>query len=160
MIENWKDLVGYQPYSAEHQPMWKRTLVWLLNWLPGRRQKVFYLTHKRELDGRLSFVIPSAMVTCNLTEEEMCKQLDTILTSFPKTWFSKGGHGRARAGNLVAQQTRRGYAQKEYKNSVFYRGESPFDTAVFVVEKAGKFGIFKHPDFDKYGFTFGKDVEQ
>jgi len=160
MIENWKELVGYQPYSAEHQPMWKRTLVWLLNWLPDRRQKVFYLTYKNDPDGRGSFVIMSEMVTCNLTEEEMCKQLDAVLTSFPKGNYPFSDVGKAKAGIKVAGQSRRGYARTEYKRSIFYCGTNQFDRAVFVTKRGGKFGIFKHPDFERYGFTFGKDVEQ
>jgi hypothetical protein len=161
MIENWKDLVGYQPYSAEHQPMWKRPLLWLLNWLPDRRQKVFYLTYKNDPDGRGSFVIMSEMVTCNLTEKKLCEQLDTVLTSFPKGNYPFSDIGKSKAGIQVARQSRRGMAKVEYYNrSIFYRGSSAFDAAVFVTKRGGRYGIFKHPDFEKYGFTFGKDIEQ
>ena len=92
--------------------------------------------------------------TCDLNEQELCEQLDVILTSFPKGNFPYSDIGKARAGHLVASQTRRGVAKTEYKQSIFYRGTyHTTDTAVFVAERDGKFGIFKHPNFDQYGFT-------
>jgi hypothetical protein len=157
VIENWKDLVGYQPYeaapSAEPQPWWRRMLSWLGNLLPGKQQKVYYLTHKTEPDGRSSIVILSARVPCNLKEAELHQELDAILTEFPEGNYAFSDTGKARAGIQVARQSRRGVAKAEYKRSIFYCGTNALDRAVFVAKRGGRYGIFKHPNFDQYGFS-------
>jgi hypothetical protein len=153
VIENWQDLVGYQPFVVDHQQWWRRTLTWLGNLLPGRQQKVYYLTHKTEPDGRCSIVILSAMVPCNLTETELHRELDAILTGFPEGSYPFSDTGKAKAGIQVARQSRRGVANAEYKQSIFYCGTSQLDRAVFVAKRGGRYGIFKHPNFDQYGFS-------
>jgi hypothetical protein len=153
VIENWKDLVGYQPFVVDHQPWWRRTLLWLRDLLPGKRQKVYYLTHKMEPDGRSSIVILSAMVPCNLTLTKLHRELDAILIGFPEGNYPFSDTGKAKAGIQVARQSRRGVANAEYKRSIFYCGTSALDRAVFVAKRGGRYGIFKHPNFDQYGFS-------
>ena len=125
MIENWRDLVGYQK-NTRH---------------------VYYLVYTRDDEGKPCISIEKSNVECYLTEQKLCEKLDVILTSFPKSNMSKN-----RAANQIARQSRRGIAKTEYKRSIFYRG-SASDAAVIVIERNGKFGIFKHPNFDQYGFT-------
>ena len=125
MIENWRDLVGYQK-NTRH---------------------VYYLVYTRDDEGKPCISIEKSNVACDLTEQKLCEKLDVILTSFPKSSMSKD-----RAANQIARQSRRGIAKTEYKRSIFYRG-SASDAAVIVIERNGKFGIFKHPNFDQYGFT-------
>jgi len=125
MIENWRDLVGYQK-NTRH---------------------VYYLVYTRDDEGKPCISIEKSNVACDLTEQKLCEKLDVILTSFPKSNMSKD-----RAANQIARQSRRGIAKTEYKRSIFYRG-SASDAAVIVIERNGKFGIFKHPNFDQYGFT-------
>ena len=125
MIENWRDLVGYQK-NTRH---------------------VYYLVYTRDDEGKPCISIEKSNVECYLTEQKLCEKLDVILTSFPKSNMSKD-----RAANQIARQSRRGIAKTEYKRSIFYRG-SASDAAAIVIERNGKFGIFKHPNFDQYGFT-------
>lgn len=125
MIENWRDLVGYQK-NTKH---------------------VYYLVYTYDDEGKPCISIEKSNVECYLTEQKLCEKLDVILTSFPKSNMSKD-----RAANQIARQSRRGIAKTEYKRSIFYRG-SASDAAVIVIERNGKFGIFKHPNFDQYGFT-------
>ena len=153
MIENWRDLVGYQPYGDQPQPWWKRTWSYLHHVFTGRQQKIYYLTVKPKPTVGLSIQILSESIACTLSESKMHQQLDAILTSFPKSNYSFSDIGKARAGTEVARQSRRGIASTEYKHSIFYCGTNQFDRAVFVTERGGLFGIFKHPNFDQYGFT-------
>ena len=121
MIENWRDLVGYQK-NTRH---------------------VYYLVYTRDDEGKPCISIEKSNVECYLTEQKLCEKLDVILTSFPKSNMSKD-----RAAKQIARQSRRGIAKTEYKRSIFYRG-SASDAAAIVIERNGKFGIFKHPNFDQ-----------
>ena len=66
-----------------------------------------------------------------------------------------------RMGNKIASQTRRGIgktkARIENTISVFYKGTSPYDVPLIVSEREGKYAVYKHPDFEKYGFTVDKN---
>lgn len=59
---------------------------------------------------------------------------------------------KERIYNRVAMQTRRGAANTEFIDFLYYKGSSDTD-APFIVYKFGdKYGIFKHPKADQYGF--------
>lgn len=64
-----------------------------------------------------------------------------------------------RIGNQIAKQSRRGVGKKKIRienlTSVFYKGDSPYDVPVIVSEFQGKYAVYKHPDFEKYGFVVG-----
>lgn len=66
-----------------------------------------------------------------------------------------------RIGNKIAAQTRRGVGRTKAKIenlvSVFYKGDSPYDVPLIVSEYKGKYAVYKHPDFEKYGFTVNKE---
>ena len=59
---------------------------------------------------------------------------------------------KERIANRVAMQTRRGAANTEFLDFFYYKGKNATD-APFIVYKFGdKYGIFKHPKADQYGF--------
>lgn len=142
IIENWRELVGVQTIEAAAEPDNNFAKVFYLRFDPTPKPDTIHLQILKEV------------IKMDLTEDQLCEQLDTILTSFPKGQYDNSPIGKARAGNQVARQSYRGFAKVEYKNSIFYRGEThhQFDAAVIVAERDGLFGIFKHPDFDQYGF--------
>jgi hypothetical protein len=90
-------------------------------------------------------------VECTLTEEELCNELDNILTSFSTTCENdKIAIKRAKLKSIGKQK--RGSPNTSYKNAQYYKGPSSYDSPVVVGGFEGKFGIFKHPKFDDYGF--------
>lgn len=57
-----------------------------------------------------------------------------------------------KAKNRIAQLTYRGAGNTQYGNSLFYKGKE-YDCPVIVSNYDKKYGVFKHPDFEKYGFN-------
>ena len=144
MIENWRDLVGYHliPHDVA-----TATPFYLKMTQKEPDSEMFESSRKM-----LMSILKGDEINLDLTEEQLCEQLDAILTSFPESEYDNDDLGKKRAANQVARQTYRGPANTEYKNSIFYRSENWVDAAVIVMESKGRYGIFKHPDFDKYGF--------
>ena len=56
-------------------------------------------------------------------------------------------------GNKIAQQNRRGVGNIKFNNTFFYKGTMEFDCPIIVVKNGDLYGIFKHPNFDQYGFN-------
>ena len=52
----------------------------------------------------------------------------------------------------IAKISRRGLGNTQYGNAIFYKGNSEFDCPVIVSEYNGNYGVFKHPNFEQYGF--------
>jgi hypothetical protein len=144
MIENWKELVGYQTFENSET----------------KTALIFYMitninddTSKFLID-RMAFSIIKESIVCDLTEEEMCKQLDKILVSFPESKYSINSFNEINKAKLeVARKSYRAFANTRYKNSIFYRGTGVYDAPVIVAELNGLFGIFLHPKFSDYGFV-------
>jgi hypothetical protein len=135
MIENWRDLVGYEEIQA---PV----------------GKVHYMKMTSNSDNgvsRLTMQIMKYEVECTLTEEELCDELDRILTSFSNT-CENNADAIKKACLVSISKQKRGSPNTSYKNSQYYKGPSSYDSPVVVGGFEGKFGIFKHPDFDGYGF--------
>ena len=57
------------------------------------------------------------------------------------------------ASAKIARQNRRGAGNTRFGDTLFYKGVNEFDCPIIVVKKGDLYGIFKHPDFDKYGFN-------
>jgi len=138
MIENWRDLVAVENIDA---PI----------------GYIYYLTISksdiRDTTGKpmQTMSIPKSEVECTLTENELCNELDKILTSFSNTCENDtAAIKRASLGSVAKQK--RGMPTMAYKNARYYRGPNVKDSPVVVAEFEGKFGIFKHPKFDDYGF--------
>ena len=135
MIDNWRDLVGYEEIQA---PV----------------GKIHYLQMTSNSDNgvsQLKMQIMKYEVECTLTEEELCNELDNILTSFSTT-CENDAISIERAELESVSKQKRGMPKTSYKNAQYYKGPSSYDSPVVVGGFEGKFGIFKHPDFDDYGF--------
>ena len=137
-MDNWKDLVGFQ--SGNTPP----DVAWIL---------------EIEHNPNVQFKIKKHKITIDKTEEEVVAELDKIFSSFTRTVNLKGTDPRAREFHLnrgaveVVRRSRRGVPTTQWKNAIYYNSPTrKFDTALVVVESEGKFGIFKHPNFDDYGF--------
>ena len=137
-MNNWKELVGLQ-----HLTM--------------RDGRVNYLTFDT-VDGQFSFVVRSAKVECVLTEDETIERLNQIFNSF--TTKSEPSEIKIHRAKIeVARKSRRGVANTQWGNAMYYRGvqkkeihASQMDAPVIVGEFEGKYGILIHPKFDDYGF--------
>lgn len=55
-------------------------------------------------------------------------------------------------GSKVAMQTRRGAANTEFLDFFYYKGSNATDCPFIVYKFGDKYGIFKHPKADQYGF--------
>ena len=138
-MENWKSLVGYQPLTM-------------------RDGKVDYILAQINKDGDLTFAVESASVPCDKTEAEVIETLDRIFSMFT-TKVKNDEIKILRAKNEVARKSRRGMANTQWKNAIYYRQAprdhwpaSKMDAPVIVAEYEGKYGVFVHPKFDDYGF--------
>lgn len=141
-MENWRDLVTVVTANG-----------------PNCKVKHFQSRYKPDSnDTELEFIVTDIPVVCNLTEDQLINQLDTILTSFTTT--CKNDHmSIAQAKNNVAAKTRQGPANMTYKNAMYYKGSTSGDSPILVGEYNGMYGIFKHPNFDTYGFTIEASVK-
>ena len=131
MIENWRDLVGYEEIQS---PV----------------GKVHYL-NGAYINDELTFNVLKTEVNCTLTEAELCDELDRILTSFSTT-CDNDTIAVQRASNNSVRTHHRGIPKTRYKNAQYYKGSTSYDSPVVVAGFEGKFGIYVHPKFDDYGF--------
>jgi hypothetical protein len=136
MIENWRDLVGYEEIQS-----------------PVGKVHYLQMTRSNNSNGASQQIlqIMKDEVECTLTEEELCNELDRILTSFSNT-CENDADAIKKACLVSISKQKRGSPNTRYKNSQYYKGPSSYDSPVVVGGFEGKFGIFKHPDFDGYGF--------
>lgn len=137
-MEMWRELVGFQSDNKLNQ--------------------VYYMIY--EMGEKPALVIKKESITVDMTEAEVVAELDKVFNSFTQKLglrymdndTVKQFHMQ-RAGAEVARRSRRGFPQTRWKNAIYYNGSSPMDSAVMVVQNNGKFGIFKHPKFNDYGFN-------
>lgn len=137
-MNNWKELVGYQPLQSQDS-------------------KLYYLTCKFE-NGLHSFVIESQVVVCDFDEETLIEKLNEIFDSFT-TKVTNSQIQIEKAKVHVARRSLRGIANTQWGNAIYYKGQqgphlatSQVDVPVIVGEFEGKYGILVHPKFDDYGF--------
>jgi hypothetical protein len=133
MIKNWRDLVGYEEITA---PI----------------GKVHYMKMTSNSDNSVMMQIMKYEVECTLTEEELCDELDRILTSFSNT-CENDADAIKKACLVSISKQKRGSPNTSYKNAQYYKGPSSYDSPVVVGGFEGKFGIYVHPDFNDYGFV-------
>jgi len=115
-----------------------------------------------ELNNRAVFPqILKATVECKLTEEEMVKEVDSLLTSF-NLYQDDSTVDKLIIEDEVAfniqSNSKRGVGNTRYKNSLYYKGDKLSDAPVIVAECEGQYAVFKHPNFNTYGFVIEKDV--
>lgn len=116
-------------------------------------------------DGAISLTVDVLEnCECTLSESEMLTKVEKTLYEFPFTTISSAlGDIQTeiqlnRLKNKVALETRRGVANTTYNNVLYYRNNIPnleidCDSPLFVLKNGDKYGVYKHPDFDKYGFV-------
>lgn len=85
---------------------------------------------------------------CDATLEQALVVANAALRTLPKTNLSD-----SRASIEVARSSKRGVANKRLDDIVLYRGtvKNDVDCAMVIVKVDGKYGVVKHPDFEKYG---------
>lgn len=134
-IEELKEYIKFQTLNTEDD---------------ADTMSVFYLRVNDQSPLNINISFEQVTVNLDLTEEEAVKLIDQYLTDFSETV----NHDEAaieQAKNTVRIKSRRGLADKNYKNSWFYAGQQ-YDQPVLVAEHKGKYAVMKHPLFDNYGF--------
>lgn len=128
---------------------------------------IFYLSAKIVEDSVVGLSIEKATVI----KENAIYAKDEVLTAikremsntFPEYIIETSGYDVAkhedvihvqeqRISNKVAQQTRRGAAKTKFIDFLYYKGSNPADCPFIVYKFGDKYGIFKHPKADQYGF--------
>jgi hypothetical protein len=108
-------------------------------------------------NGVVSTVVQTDTIECNLTEDEMTTEVIKLLTSFPVRKTSDSQFttqiAELKAGNQIAVNAKRGAGNTKYENVLYYLGTHPADAPIIVVKHDGMYGVFKHPNFEKYGFV-------
>lgn len=119
---------------------------------------IFYLEAKLAEEQVVGLSIIKGVVSEDsaiYTKDEVLTALKKEMEStFPEFVIETSAHDIAknRSANKVAQQTRRGAANTQFLDFFYYKGSNATD-APFIVYKFGdKYGIFKHPKADQYGF--------
>lgn len=109
-------------------------------------------------------VIDKTYIECTLTEQQVGEVVEKALLSFPPApVFMCDPYTRhpkliiERVANEIARNSLRGVGNTRWKNVLWYKGESK-DSPIVVVKHNKKFGVFKHPDFDKYGFVLPEEL--
>lgn len=134
-MKNWKDYVGF--YESQEPP-------------ENGEVRIFYLS-LIDLTSNSAVKVEKIKANLDMNNDEVGKWVEDQLKTFP-TVECENEIALLRAKNNVARQTRRAPANTNYENIWFYKGQSVTDTALFVTEYNGKFAVFKHPHFEKYGF--------
>lgn len=126
--------------------------------------KIHYLFLNKRDDGSITLTIDALEnCECTLSESEMLDKVEKTLYDFPSATISYADDEQKeiqlnQLKNKVALQTRRGVAKVMYNNVVYYRNNIPnievdVDSPIFVLKNGDKYGVYKHPNFDKYGFV-------
>jgi hypothetical protein len=150
---NWREFVGLQP-------------------LPAQAGMCFYM--EARVDGavqdepaanQITISVLKCAIECTMTEQEVSEKVEDMLQQFPIarskcTQYNTTDIEQAHKieiqmhSNNVARLTHRGFANKQHGNTHLYVGTSAMDAPIIVAQFEDKFGIFKHPKFDNYGFNF------
>ena len=142
-MKNWKEYVGYQKSSLT----------------------LFYLTTHATPVARddevphVSLTIEKIKLTekhFTIPERDVGGVIELLLYQFPHKEPSDEKFELQRHIVNVARETRRGTANKNWKNVWYYSGQNAFDSPILVAEHNGKYAVVKHPAFEKYGFVMKK----
>ena len=140
-MKNWRDYVGYQPIALSDP---NNTTIGL-----------HFLTGLANNDGNISLRILRENFDLSevvLTDDEVGDAVEELLQSLP-TARCDNVVAIERSKLQVAKDTNRGVATTNYNNTWFYKGTSPTDAPIIVCGLEDKYYVFKHPDFEKYGFN-------
>jgi hypothetical protein len=122
--------------------------------------QVYYLTVRNydalNQNGLNNITISKAKLECKLTEAEMVKEVDTILSSFEPYQADSVLDQMATDDEVaikIEEKCKRGIGNTRYKNSFYYKGDKKSDSPIIVAEFEDKYGVFKHPNFERYGYV-------
>lgn len=95
------------------------------------------------------------------TEDELNDIIQSVLLEFPDIGI-KNDIEIQLDKIAVARKTRRGVANTNYKDVYFYMNQTAknpharrCDCPIIVAKYQNKYAVFKHPDFENYGFKVG-----
>lgn len=155
-MDNWRDYVGLQLINENDFNSGDPLYIYYIKPLEGTT--VYNQDNTTQPD--LSFRIDKHAFKAEdvkLSSEETGKLVEQCLSEFPLFDEVQDPDKRERraaaAGIRVARNSNRGTANKSYKNSIFYKGLTQVDAPIFVASCKDAFYVFKHPDFDKWGFV-------
>jgi hypothetical protein len=143
-MENWKDFVGFQPIQIAEDEKFEGGMVFYLQVLPFENLEI----------GQFNIEIRKALIPpkeYNILSSEIENKIEEVLKTFPAA-EARDQFQLQRLRTNVAIVTRRGAATTNFENVWYYNGKNVFDRPVVVSEYKGKYAIWKHPDFEKYGF--------
>jgi hypothetical protein len=134
---NWKQYVGLQELEQQKD---------IISFL---RVKYFHIEdmHPTYIN-REHFEIEHFTMECFFSEDEIKDRVLFALNQFPKTNMSLD-----KAKKEIRNNCKRGLGNKQYKNTIFYGGESNLDWPIIVGQYQDKFSIFLVPYFDRYGYV-------
>lgn len=137
---------------------------------------VFFLKVNNN-DGKMSISIERDTIELEYDESEIQKKILETFEQFPsykippfedssfeiegKKYELETGNTREKyylyrerqASNKIAMNTRRGIGNTRFGDTLFYKGANEYDCPIIVVKKGDLYGIFKHPNFEQYGFN-------
>jgi hypothetical protein len=143
-VENWTEYVGFQPSgSPKAETEFAGTMI-------------FYLQVSFEPlgVGEINISIARSIILATMYDipgNEIGDRVEETLSEFP-TRYAGNIYQLNSLKTKVAMETRRGAATTNFGDVWYYSGNNEFDQPVIVSEHKGKYAIWKHPNFDKYGF--------
>lgn len=142
-MKNWKDYVGYGECIPSSKDNTQGGGIYLIAHVPKDQFEPVTIAMERFLVPLTDFV---------LTDEEVGIKVEELLNEFPVI-ETKNSVDVERARMNVVRTARRGVANTQFNNTHFYKGSSGTDAPIIVTHRAGKYYVFKHPNFEHYGFT-------
>lgn len=141
-MKNWQDYVGL---------------------LPTTPPPVALVCKYDDNDQVISLTTVPVEVECTLTSDEVGIEVERLLNSFPicpvELFDTMEGTREwppelrlCKIQNAIAAQTRRGAGNTRWNDIMYYHGSCAIDNPIIVAEDDGKYGIFIHPHFEKYGY--------
>lgn len=167
-MENWKDYVGFQPIGNNQPDDVGGGMVFCLRCVKDGHTVT--TTVERSVltkddyiyGGEIGYAVEIVLSQFPkfIPEKENTTFWNKVLTFMSlRKWIGDTDFSIWKQKHEVAKQTRRGVANTVYKNEWrevhFYSGNNMVDRPIIVSELNGKYAIWKHPDFDKYGFVVG-----
>lgn len=169
--ENFKTLVGYQPSKQEDDTsiVNPTALVFMLcpefstpepdDWVSKIASMNIDEVYERLMQEdnppmqSLSLTINKYPVVCNRTLDEILVEAWNELLQLPKFPWKIPSHPNNVVVNQIAFRSRRGVGNAKVGNVIVYRGKNEFDVLMVIVKHGGRYGLVKHPSFNKYGFV-------
>jgi hypothetical protein len=140
-MDNWKKYAGYTEVKTNPE---------------GDEYKLFYLKvipNSSNYEFKIDFH-SFTLDQLTLTLDQVGAEVERVIGQFP-TKVLTNEIDVMRARNDIAKESRRAWANTNFGNTWFYRGSNEIDCPIIVAGggDADKYMVWKHPDFDKYGFT-------